>query len=95
MKNEIREYLSDQPVYSKELESLFGLAGNEVRTIIHELREEGVPICSGYQGYWIARTSAELNSTIEHLQRREAGIRSVRQSLEKAKKSFCQMVIYL
>ena len=35
-----------------------------IRYAVNKLRKDGVPICSGNEGYWIARNTVELEQTI-------------------------------
>jgi len=39
----------------------------EIRYLVHELRLEGHPICSGQRGYYYAKTSDELAVTVKFL----------------------------
>lgn len=63
MLDTIRAWLShDTPRTQKELEALTG-----IKQAIRDLRLEGVGICSGNSGYWLARNSEELASTKRRL----------------------------
>lgn len=64
MKDTIKAWLShDTPRTQKELEALTGIDRRYIKQIIRDLRLEGLPICSGNEGYWIARSEEELNRT--------------------------------
>ena len=54
-------------VHSKELEALFGLSGRSLRTIIGQLRQDGVPVCSDGTGYYYADNQKEINATVRRL----------------------------
>lgn len=64
MLDTIRAWLShDTPRTQKELEALTGIDRRYIKQAIRDLRLEGLPICSGNEGYWIARSEEELNRT--------------------------------
>ena len=64
MKDTIRAWLShDTPRTQKELEALTGIDRRYIKQAIRDLRLEGLPICSGNEGYWIARSEEELSRT--------------------------------
>lgn len=68
MKDTIRAWLShDTPRTQKELEALTGIDRRYIKQAIRDLRLEGVGICSGNSGYWLARNSEELASTKRRL----------------------------
>jgi len=54
---------------SKQLAEYIGLNARDVRLIIQKLRDDGYPICgTPYNGYWMARTSWDMNETMKKLQ---------------------------
>ena len=54
---------------SKQLSEYIGLNARDVRLLVQKLREDGYPICSTPKnGYWIARSSYDLNETMKKLQ---------------------------
>ena len=54
---------------SKQLAEYIGLNARDVRLLVQKLRDDGHPICSTPEnGYWIARSSYDLNETIKKLQ---------------------------
>lgn len=59
-------------IVSKRLRQ-FG-SGVEIREIVHALRVEGVPICSGAEGYYYAKDSAEIFATVKQLKSRVTSI---------------------
>ena len=53
---------------SKQLAEYIGLNSRDVRLIIQKLRDDGYPICATpEQGYWMARTSWDMNDTMSKL----------------------------
>ena len=52
---DIHKSTSKSPIFSKQLERRYKLSGAEVRSVIHKLRDEGRPICSGADGYYLAK----------------------------------------
>lgn len=53
---------------SKQLAEYIGLNSRDVRLIIQKLRDDGYPICATpEQGYWIARTSRDMDDTMSKL----------------------------
>ena len=50
---------------SKKLADYIGLNSRDVRLLIQKLRNDGYPICATPElGYWIARTSFDMNDTM-------------------------------
>ena len=55
-------------VNSKQLAEYAGLKSRDVRLLIQKLRDDGYPICATpEQGYWVARTSFDMNDTMIQL----------------------------
>jgi hypothetical protein len=44
--------------------------GSDVRSVIHELRMTGIPICSSFHGYWIGQTDEEIQKCAGRLMKR-------------------------
>lgn len=65
---------AEHAVLSKELERSFGVSGKELRDQVNALRRDGVPIASDQNGYFYAKTKAEVRMTIRHMRNRIAGI---------------------
>ena len=52
-------------VNSKQLAEYAGLKSRDVRLLIQKLRDDGYPICATPEkGYWIARTSWDMDDTM-------------------------------
>ena len=55
-------------VNSKQLAEYTGLKSRDVRLLIQKLRDDGYPICgTPYNGYWMAKTSFDMNDTMIQL----------------------------
>ena len=55
-------------VNSKQLAEYAGLKSRDVRLLIQKLRDDGYPICATPKdGYWMARTSFDMNDTMIQL----------------------------
>ena len=48
-------------IKSFQLEQLTNLTGSQIRERVNKLRCNGVPVCSGRSGYYIAASREELN----------------------------------
>ena len=67
LKEVILSLIPNEPynIGSKQLASYTGLKSRDVRLLIQKLRDDGNPICATPQdGYWIARTSDDMNDTM-------------------------------
>ena len=52
-------------VNSKQLAEYAGLKSRDVRLLIQKLRDDGYPICATPEkGYWMARTSCDMDDTM-------------------------------
>ena len=71
----------ERAIHSKELEALFSLSGRALRRLISELRKEEIPICSCKDGYFYARTQAEIRKCAGMLGNLSDGVNSSRMSL--------------
>ena len=71
----------ERAIHSKELEALFSLTGRALRRIISELRKEEIPICSSKDGYFYAKTQAEIKKCAGMLGNLSDGVNSSRISL--------------
>lgn len=88
----LRSYLEKEcngrrnAVKSFELEQALLLSSSELRKLINRLREKGIPIGSGPNGYFYARTAGEVYSTVRQLRKivkgTERAIHGLEQSLD-------------
>ena len=82
LKKIILSLLPNEPsnVKSSTLAYATGLNSRDVRFIIQKLRDDEYPICSTPEkGYWIARTSFDMDETMKKL---ESHIKSCQDTLE-------------
>ena len=54
----------ENAVTSKFIEAQTGLKGSEIRHLVNISRQDGVPICSGCKGYFVARNEEEITHTV-------------------------------
>ena len=57
----------------------------EVRSIVSSLRKKKYPICSGDEGYWIARTEIEKTESLGKINSRIKELTAVAEGLKKAR----------
>ena len=79
---------AENAVISKELERSFGVSGKELRDQVNALRREGVPIASDQNGYFYAKTEAEVRLTIRHMRNRISGISAAITGLRRSLAAF-------
>ena len=66
-KEMILNFIPKEPAHmnSKQLAEYIGLNARDVRLLIQKLRDDGYPICATpEQGYWMARTSWDMDDTM-------------------------------
>lgn len=51
-------------IKSMELERVLHMSGTDLRKLVNKLRRKSVPICSGRDGYFYARTAGDIVRTI-------------------------------
>lgn len=67
LKELILNIIPTEPTHmnSKQLAEYIGLNSRDVRLLIQRLRDDGYPICATPEkGYWMARTSWDMNDTM-------------------------------
>lgn len=81
--NYLRKYHAgkERAVFSRELERLFIMDGRTVRRAIHDLRQDGFPICSDQRGYYYADNQQEINKTVCRLNSLVTNISNARTGL--------------
>ena len=57
----------------------------DIRYIVSSLRKKNYPICSGNEGYWIARNEIEKAESLGKINSRIAELTAVVEGLKKAK----------
>ena len=55
---------AEHSISGKELEYVIGVDRDTIQKMVHQLRMEGVPICSSSSGYFYAQTRQELAETV-------------------------------
>ena len=84
----VLRFIPNEPtgVHSKDIARNTGENERDIRYIIQTLRDNGVPICATPKdGYWIARTSLDLNETINTLRNHITNCQDTLKSLLDAK----------
>lgn len=78
--------LEPSQIHSKDIARYLNEQPRDIRYIIQTLRDKGIPICATPKdGYWIARTSWDLNGTISKLRNHILNCQDTLQSLLDAK----------
>ncbi len=72
------------PILSEVLERELDCAGSVIRDGVLSLRRNGVPVASGADGYFVAESFTEIESTIEHLRSRMKSLAITANMLAKA-----------
>ena len=54
-------------IKSAELEHAMEMSGTDLRKLVNKLRRKAVPICSGADGYFYAKTAGDIIRTIRAL----------------------------
>lgn len=54
-------------IKSAELERALHMSGTDLRKLVNKLRRKSVPICSGRDGYFYAKTAGDIIRTIRAL----------------------------
>ena len=94
LKEQLAEYLhryhhgAENAVISRTLEHTFRISGKELRDLVNALRREGIPIASDQNGYFYAKTEAEVRLTIRHMRNRISGISAAITGLRRSLTAF-------
>ena len=64
-------------------EKMFRVREAELRKMVHNLRVEGIPVCSDRTGYFYHANAWEVIATIGHLRRMRDGVEKAIRSLER------------
>ena len=81
----IKSATREKPVNSGLISRQTGLSGESIRDLVNSSRREGLPVCSGRKGYWLASNEDEINETIQNLLSRIAGMEGAVAGLRKSK----------
>lgn len=91
---ELMEYLKrcclgqESAISSKRLRKMFHIREADLRKMIHNLRVEGIPICSDRTGYFFPANAWEVIATIGHLRRMRDGVEASIHGLEGSMGAF-------
>ena len=69
-KDLLLNFIPTEPAHmnSKQLAEYIGLNARDIRLLVQKLRDDGYPICATpEQGYWMARTSLDMDDTMVKL----------------------------
>lgn len=88
-------------IKSRDLESLLGCPGTQIREETNKLRAKGIPVCTSNVGYYysedeeeIAHTIAALSSRIKQMQKARRGLRKALKKIEKIKEKNNEKISY-
>ena len=72
-------------VFSRELEELLQVGSRDIRRLVSDLREMGVPICSDtHRGYYYAESRDEIRGTLKGMEEHLASISKTMSRLGRA-----------
>ena len=78
-------------ITSPHLEGLLGIKGPKLRALVNYARRADIPICSGGDGYWMAKEPDDLDTTIAHVGERIRSMEDVQAGLFRAKANMRKM----
>lgn len=79
----LNSFKMSEPLPSDVIVNLCGLNCDvELRSTVNRLRKCGVPVCSGHQGYWLARTDKEILETVHNLRGRALSMLSAASKMQ-------------
>ena len=71
-------------IKSAELERTMEMSGTDLRKLVNKLRRKSIPICSGRDGYFYAKTAGDIVRTIRKLKIMIKGLQAAVDGLEAA-----------
>lgn len=71
-------------IKSAELERAMEMSGTDLRKLVNKLRRKSIPICSGRDGYFYAKTAGDIVRTIRKLKIMIKGLQAAVDGLEAA-----------
>lgn len=92
--SQLLEYLQrhclgrENAISGKRLKKMFHVREAELRKMVHNLRVEGIPICSDRTGYFYPANAWEVIATIGHLRRMRDGVEASIRGLEGSMGAF-------
>lgn len=78
----------ENAISGKQLKKMLRVRDVGLRNMVHNLRVDGVPICSDRTGYFYPANAWEVIATIGHLRRMRDGVEESIRGLEKATGAF-------
>ena len=78
----------EKAISGKQLKKMFRVREAELRKMVHNLRVEGIPVCSDRTGYFFPANAWEVIATIGHLRRMSDGMEQSIRGLERATGAF-------
>lgn len=78
----------ESAVSGKQLKKMLRVREADLRKMIHNLRAEGIPICSDRTGYFFPANAWEVIATTGHLRRMRDGVEASIRGLERATGAF-------
>lgn len=78
-------------IKSAELERVLHMSGTDLRKLVNKLRRKSVPICSGRDGYFYAKTAGDIIRTIRALRVMIKGLQAAVDGLVAALDKFEEM----
>ncbi len=82
----VKHLLNNDSVYQYDLAQWLYVEERDIRSLVHELRQEGHPIASGNFGYRYVKAKTELQRTINRLKCQNRTIVETIFNLEKSGK---------
>lgn len=58
----------DKAIHLQAIQSELAISENQLKAIIKLLRLQGIPVCSDYQGYWIAENEQDVKRYIAQME---------------------------
>jgi len=80
----------NKTIKSAELERAMEMSGTDLRKLVNKLRRKSVPICSGADGYFYAKTAGDILRTIRQLKVMIKGLQAAVDGLEAALDKFVE-----
>ena len=81
---EIQRRSKKNPIFSKELERLFGVSDVKIRDAVHKARaKDELPIGAENKGYFLARNKSEILRTVASLRSRAMRCLEAADGIEK------------
>ena len=78
----------ENAISGKQLKKMFRVREAELRKMVHNLRVEGIPICSDRTGYFYPTNAWDVITTIGHLRRMRDGVDASIHGLEGSMGAF-------